>query len=193
MAVPESYRYFVEDIRNMIRLTEDDFDMLRKHRIFFINNAKTLINAISSILLEHEPSRKVFDEKRGDIESLGERLGVWLEDLLDGHDTTEFWHRQFIIGVEHLVRKIPNRQMVCLASRIREVLLPMMLEMLGNIEGLKLYFAFQRLLDSVVALTTTLVDEGQRKCLLEATGFSEKLIDNLQLVAFEKIRKELIF
>ncbi len=191
MPVPESYQPFVDDIHGMIRLCDDDFELFRKHRSFFEENGGALIGAIASVLTEHTPSRAVFDEGRGDLDSLGRRLGVWLGDMLDAHDTPEMWHRQFIIGIEHIVRKIPNRQMVGLATRIRELLLPMMLDAFGNEEGLALYFAFQRLLDSVVALTTTLVDEGQRRCLREATGFTPTLIDNLQQIAFEKIRKEL--
>ncbi len=191
MTVPATYQPFVDDIHGMIGLCEADFDLFRKHRDFFEANGSALIGAIASVLTEHGPSRLVFDEGRGNLQSLGQRLGVWLGDMINGHDTPELWHRQFIIGIEHIVRKIPNRQMVGLATRIRELLLPMMLDAFGQEEGLALYFAFQRLLDSVVALTTTLVDEGQRRCLREATGFTPKLIDNLQQIAFEKIRKEL--
>ena len=192
MPIPESYQPFVDDIHAMIGLCEADFELFRKHRDFFEANGGALIGAIASILTEHGPSRVVFDEGRGNLESLGRRLGVWLGDMIDGHDTPEIWHRQFIIGIEHIVRKIPNRQMVGLATRIRELLLPMMLDALGREEGLALYLAFQRLLDSTVALTTTLVDEGQRQCLLEATGFTPRLVENLQGIVFEKIRRELV-
>ncbi len=143
------------------------------------------------MLKGHAPSRAVFEEGRGDLESLKRRLAAWVGELLEAHDTPEFWHRQFVIGIEHIVRRIPNRQMVGLATKIREVLLPLMLQQLGHEDGLRLYLAFQRMLDSVVALTTTLVDEGQRRCLLEATGFSPKLVENLQAIVFEKIRGEL--
>ncbi len=191
MTIPKSYRSFVDDIHEMIRLSDDDFNLFRKHRSFFENNAEALIGAIASVLMQHAPSRRVFEEGRGNINELGRRLGIWLKDMLDAGDTEEMWHRQFIIGIEHIVRKIPNRQMVGLATRIRELLLPMMLEEFGKDDGLPLYLAFQRLLDSVVALTTTVVEEGQRRCLLEATGFTTKLIDNLQQIAFKKIRDEI--
>jgi len=191
MSIPASYQPFVDDIHGMIGLCEGDFQLFRKHREFFARNGGALIGAIASILMAHPQSRAVFEEGRGNLESLKRRLGAWVGKLLDAHDTPEFWHRQFIIGIEHIVRRIPNRQMVGLATKIREIVLPLMLDELGDEEGLLLYFAFQRMLDSVVALTTTLVDEGQQRCLLEATGFSPKLVENLQAIVFEKIRAEL--
>jgi len=175
----------------MIGLREADFELFRTHRELFGANAGALVEAIASVLSSHGPSRKVFEEGRGDLNALKGKLAVWLNEVIDGHDTPEMWHRQFVIGIEHIVRKIPNRQMVGLATRIREIVLPMMLDGLGREEGLALYLAFQRLLDSVVALTTTLVDEGQRRCLLEATGFTPKLAENLQALVFKNIRREL--
>jgi len=191
MAIPEQYRPFVDDIHGMIRLSEADFELFRKHRSFFESNGGALVDAIAAVLMDHPMSRAVFEEGRGDLESLKTRLGSWIGRVIEGHDTPDFWHDQFVIAIEHIVRRIPNRQMVGLASRIREALLPMMLEQLGAEEGLGLFLAFQRMLDSIVALTTTLVDEGQRRCLLEATGFTEKLADNLQSMVFARIRKEL--
>ncbi len=192
MELREPYRTFVHDIHGMIRLSESDFDLFRRHRTFFTENGSALVEAIASVLGEHAPSREVFDSGRGDLESLGCRLSAWLGEIPEAHDTPEFWHRQFVIGVEHIVRRIPNRQMVGLATRIRELVLPMMLDALGPDEGLALYLAFQRLLDSVVALTTTLVDEGQNQCLLEATGFTQRLADNLRGLVFRRIRDELL-
>ncbi len=192
MSIPERYVPFVEDIRGMIRLGDADFELFREHVAFFEKNGEALIGIIAAVLTEHGPSQAVFDEGRGSLESLKTRLGAWLGDVINGHDTPEFWHRQFIIGIEHIARKIPNRQMVGLATRIREALLPIMLDQLGAEEGLKLYLAFQRMLDSVVALTTTLVDEGQRQCTMEATGFTPVLLANLQTTVFEKIRAELM-
>jgi len=192
MTIPETYRPFVEDIHGMIGLREEDFECLRKHRDFFVENDGALTGAIATILMEHGPSHAVFEEGRGDLGVLKSRLSAWLDQLSDAHDTPEFWHRQFVIAIEHIVRRIPNRQMVGLATRIRGILLPMMLEQLGPEEGLHLYLAFERMLDSVVALTTTLVSEGQRRCLLEATGFSPELVDNLQAIVFGKIRAELL-
>ncbi len=191
MSIPEQYRPFVEDIHGMIGLSEADFELFRRHREFFEANGGALVDAVAEILSGHPSSAAVFAEGRGDLESAKRRLAAWLGRLLDSHDTPEFWHAQFVIGIEHIGRRIPNRLMVGLATRIREVLLPLMLDRVGLPEGVDLYLAFQRLLDSIVALTTTLVDEGQRRCLLEATGFSPTLLDNLQSMVFEKIRKEL--
>jgi len=192
MELREPYRTFVHDIHGMIGLSESDFDLFRRHRAFFTENGPALVDAMATILKEHPPSREVFDSGRGDLESLGRRLSAWLGEVLEAHDTPEFWHRQFIIGVEHIVRKIPNRQMVGLATRIRGLLLPMMLDSLGPEDGVRLFAAFSRLLDSVVALTTTLVDEGQSQCLLEATGFTQRLADNLRGLVFQRIRDELL-
>ena len=68
-----------------------------------------------------------------------------------------------------------------------------MLSELGPDKGLALFIAFQRFLDTVVALTATLVEVGQKRCLIESTGFSEKLIDTLQTMVFSKISEELQF
>ena len=118
---------------------------------------------------------------------LGKRVAAWLVGVLKSHDTIETWRRQYQIGLEHIRRKIPNRHMMALATRIREFVLPVMLQELGSEEGLALFFAFQRFLDTIVALTTTLVEEGQRRALMTSTGFSDELIDSLQEMVYDDL------
>ncbi len=62
--------------------------------------------------------------------------------------------------------------MVGLASRIKALVLPLMVEELGPKEGIEPFLAFHRFLDAVVALTSTLVEETQRRMFDEAFNIS---------------------
>ncbi len=185
------YAAIFQDIRGLIGLGEADFDLFRKHRAFFEAHGADLIEAIAQILSNHPESAVVFQEGRGSLPSLKTRLGAWIGEILEAHDTEQFWRRQLIIGLEHILRRIPNRQMTGLATRIREIVLPLALEDLGTEEGLDFFFAFQRMLDSVVALTTTIVNEGYRRSLLEATGFTPELANRLESLTLKSLRAEL--
>ncbi|MFC1749972.1 protoglobin domain-containing protein [Pseudomonadota bacterium] len=187
----DKYQTYVDDIKGMIGISDGDFDTLRQHKGFILDHAEVLIGFIMNTINEHPPARKVFDEKRGDQGCLGASVGKWLGEVLDAGDTDAFWRRHYQIGLEHIKRQIPNRHMISLATRIRELLLPVMLEKLGTEDGLTLYLAFQRFLDTVVALTITLVDEGQRRCIQESTGFSVDLLNRLQAGVFHTIEEEL--
>ncbi len=187
----EQYSAYVDDIRGMVQISDEDFELFRKHKAFLLKYAEALITFTINTIEEHPPANLVFEEKRGSSVCLGNSLGKWLGEVVAGEDTPEFWRRHYLIGLQHIKRGITNRNMLCLATRIREFLLPVMLESLGTEEGMKLYLAFQRFLDTVVALTITLVDEGQRRCIHEATGFTDKLIERLSKSVFEVIEKEL--
>ncbi len=189
--INNSYDLVCDDIRQMIGISEADFVIFRKNKDFFLDHADALISYIRDTLMENESTRFVFEEKRGDVAQLGQSLVTWLGEVLEGHDDSAFWRRHYLIGIQHIQRKIPNRHMQILSTQIRELLLPLMLEKLGREDGLELYLSFQRFLDAVVALTTSLVDLGQARCLSSSTGMSQQLLDRLQATAYEEIEKEL--
>ena len=180
-----------DDVLTFIKISGDDLALIQQHREFFVDHADALVGFILEELSSHPPTRAVFDEGRGNAERLGASVASWLIEVLDTDDAEGMWRRNYRIGIEHIRRRIPNRHMMGLATRIRELLLPIMLEKVGPEEGLRLYLAFQRFLDAVVALTATLVDEGQKRCLMRVTGFSEILIDRLQATVFDEIADEL--
>jgi len=195
MSIDQTDKYFTyfEDIQRMTRISESDFELFQTHKDFFIKYAEPLVNFILEVLSENYSTRRVFEEGRGDADKLVASVSKWLLEIIGGHDTPQFWQRHYLIGIQHIKRQIPNRQMMGLATRIREFVLPVMLSDLGPERGLALFLAFQRFLDTVVALTSTLVEVGQKRCLIESTGFSEKLIDKLQSMVFSKISEELRF
>jgi hypothetical protein len=187
----QHYDSLRDDILTFIKITGDDLELMQRHRDFFVTNAEALVGFILQELSSHPPTRAVFDEGRGDAERLGASVTAWLLEVLEADDQGQLWQRHYRIGIEHIRRRIPNRHMMGLATRIRELLLPMMLDALGQEQGLALFLAFQRFLDAVVALTSTLVDEGQKRCLMRITGFSEVLLDRLQATVFDEIATEL--
>jgi hypothetical protein len=187
----QHYDSLRDDILTFIKITGDDLELMQRHRDFFVTNAEALVGFILQELSSHPPTRAVFDEGRGDAERLGASVTAWLLEVLEADDQDQLWQRHYRIGIEHIRRRIPNRHMMGLATRIRELLLPMMLDALGQEQGLALFLAFQRFLDAVVALTSTLVDEGQKRCLMRITGFSEVLLDRLQATVFDEIATEL--
>jgi len=186
------YDVLCDDIKALIQISEEDFKILNKNRDFFLENANVLLDFILKVLISHPTTNAVFTEKRGDSSKLGVSVGKWLIGILDAHDKPEVWRQQYKIGLEHIRRKIPNRHMMGLATRIREFVLPVMLSSLGQEAGLELYISFQRFLDTIVALTATLVDEGQKQALMRSTGFTEVLIERLQAIVFKEIEAEIM-
>lgn len=193
MVKNDYFNPFVDDLTALIGMKDADFLRLRENKAFFLKYAEPLLDHIIAVLIEHDSTRAVFEQKRGNADCLRASLANWLVDLLTtGEDTQEFWRKQYIIGYQHIKRDIPNRHMMGLGSRIKELVLPIMLKELGVEEGCALFLSFQRFLDMVIGLTCCLVEEGKRKCLRDATGFTPTLLEFLEDGALKKMKDEFL-
>ena len=131
------YDNFSDDVRALMGISQHDFDLIKFHTNFFTTHVGALVEHIIKILSEHEQTRVVFEEGRGDTDRLAKSVTAWLLQMLDAKDSRETWRRQYRIGVEHIRRIIPNRYMMVLATKIRELLLSVMVQNLGTINRCK--------------------------------------------------------
>lgn len=191
MAKQSIFDQYVDDIRDLIGISQKDFEILAQNRDFFEKYADALLDHIDEVLSAHAGTRSVFEEGRGDAQRLRGSVARWLMGILEsGSDSFDFWRRQYVIGYQHIKRKIPNRHMIGLGNRIKAFAAPAMVAELGPERGMELFLALHRLLDMIIALTCTLVEEGQRRCLEEATGFSPQLRERLEQTTLDKFRDE---
>ncbi|NOY72787.1 MAG: hypothetical protein GXP14_10480 [Gammaproteobacteria bacterium] len=187
MSVAE-FRQSLHEIKGLIGATETDFDQLRKHQGFLLENLDEVIAFFYDILYENSGSRDVFTE--GEREKREQTLRDWVVALLEGHDEDSYWRAQYLVGLAHVRRKVANRYMISIANRLKEFYLPKMIDQLGTEEGIKTFISFQRILDSGVALTVTLVDEAFKMVIEENTGWTEALMQKMQESVFVQIAKK---
>lgn len=184
-----TFEQHLNALRAFIGVSDEDFETMRQHAAY----AAALLNFIVEVLIEHPETRSTIVEAKVDPEELKQRLGRWLIDvLMSGQDTPDFWRRQFRIGYAHLKQTVSNRYMVGLASRIKGLVLPLMVQELGPEGGVQLFLAFQRFLDTIVALTSTLVEETQQRMLYEAFNIRPALAERLERMLFERVRDEFL-
>ncbi len=183
------FKQCLREIKGLIGATEADFEQLRKHQSFLLDNLDEVIALFYDILYENRGSKDVF--KEGEREKREQTLRDWVVALLEGHDEDRYWRAQYLVGLAHVRRKVANRYMISIANRLREFYLPKMIDQLGTEEGIKTFISFQRILDSGVALTVTLVDEAFKMVIEENTGWTEALMQKMQESVFAQIAKKL--
>ncbi len=183
------FKQCLAEVKGLIGVSEADFDQLRKHQAFLEASLPDVTALFYDTLYENDGSKDVF--KEGERPQREKTLQDWVVNLLQGHDEDSYWRAQYLVGLAHVRRKVANRYMISIANRLKEFYLPRMLDALGVEEGIKTFIAFQRILDTGITLTVTLVDESFKMVLEENTGWSAALMQKMQESVFNTISKRL--
>ncbi|NOY63201.1 MAG: hypothetical protein GXP10_08655 [Gammaproteobacteria bacterium] len=185
----QNFGLYLREVHAVISVSEGDFALLKKHTDFFTSNLEGFVKHFYDTIYDNEGPREIFRE--GERPAVEDTLRKWVLSLVEGHDDDEFWKKQYLIGLAHIRREVPNRYMLTMASRSREFFLQAMVSELGADEGVRLFLAFQHVVDATVALTTTLVDEGRKKGLLQATGWTPPLMRNMLKTVYADIARKI--
>ncbi len=139
-----------EQLQLLTGYSEADAQLLAKHAPTTTPWIGEFVNAFYETLFAYEPTRKVFkDNERGDREVTTTR---WFEQMLSGSHDDAFWQNQWVVGILHILRAVPNAFMLGMMSRVQQLFLEKVITALSQEEAMALYLAFKRSTDVVAGL-----------------------------------------
>ncbi|GAB6068128.1 hypothetical protein JCM13664_14470 [Methylothermus subterraneus] len=173
----------VKDLKVLTGFGEADLAVLQKHQALISRWADEIVKAFYDTLYAYEPTAGVLGQDRAAREKT---LREWYLEIASGKLDKKFWSHQWFVGVVHIKRKVPNRFMIGMMSRVQELFLHKSLEALPREEALELYAAFKRVSDMVVGLIAESYLENYFQALENTVGFKRTLVQRMMEVEIDK-------
>jgi len=146
----EVFQEIFRDLQQLTGLTPDDGKVLAAHQDILRQWVKEMVTMFYDTLFAYENTAKVFQE--GERPAREQTLFQWLEEVFSGKVDEAFWEHQWLVGLVHVYRKIPNCQMLGMMSLLQQFLLQKCLGAFPPDEALKVFAAFKRVSDTTAGL-----------------------------------------
>jgi hypothetical protein len=105
----------LQDLITLTGLSEQDYQVLSEYADITQKWADEIVKEFYDTLFGHKPTSEVFREgERPDREVT---LRNWYLEVTSGKISSDFWRRQWLVGLVHIPRKVSNRFMFGMMSR----------------------------------------------------------------------------
>jgi hypothetical protein len=142
----ESFR----DLQQLTGFTPEDGKVLATHQDTLRQWVKEMVTMFYDTLFGYANTAKVFHE--GERPAREQTLSQWLEKVFSGKVDEAFWEHQWLVGLVHVWRKIPNSQMLGMMSMLQQFILQKCLQAFSGEEAMKVFLAFKRISDVAAGL-----------------------------------------
>jgi hypothetical protein len=146
----EFFQEAFRDLQVLTGFTPEDDKVLAAYHDTLQQWIKEIVTMFYDTLFAYENTVKVFQE--GERPAREQTLYQWLEEVFSGKTDDAFWKHQWLVGLVHVYRKIPNSQMLGMMSRVQQLFLQKCLQTFSSDEALKVFGAFKRVTDTAAAL-----------------------------------------
>ena len=189
----ETRKAFMEGLHTIKTLTgvsQADFDTLKDAAPEATQWVDEVSRFFYDTLFAHPRTAAVFQE--GERPAREESLKTWYLALFTtANDTDAYWLEQGRIGFAHIRRHVNNEFMIGIAAKVSEIFVAKAVATYGAERGLRVFTAFNRILQTVVGLTAEGYDVMSTLAFSEATGADPGLVDYLIQSAVNDIQAEL--
>jgi hypothetical protein len=151
-----------------------DAERLSSHHDFFLGLRDEIVTSFYDRLFGRTETAAVFAS--GERAAREKTLADWLERTITGPIDDSYWRWQWLVGLVHIKRKVPNPMMIAMMGHVSDLVLTRAVAELGADEGLALYRSFQRVATIVSALIAEGYTIGSLEAVSRATGMSTELI-----------------
>lgn len=166
-----------QTVRDLIALngfSDRDPALLQTHYDQTSRWVDEITKVFYDLLYGYEPTARVFEE--GERSAREQTLRDWYLEVVTGKVSSEWWRRQWFVGLVHIKRKVPNAFMIGAMSRIQQVFLANCLKEMPIDTAEAVYGAFKRLTDVVVGLIAEGYFENYFIALERTVGFKRSLV-----------------
>ena len=175
----------VENAKNLVGLSEQDFQVLSNKREILLSWTDELANEFYKTLLKYPKTAKIFEKIP--VEFVKEKFKGWYKNLVSGKGGEEFYKQQFFIGLAHIYRKIDNNVMIFMANHLKRYFLRKTFENFSPEEAVYIFQAFSKLVDLVIALTVEGYIFTLYQGLLDVAGLRPSLVERMMKLKLEEI------
>ncbi len=172
------------DLKSLIGLSDQDLVVLQRHQALTESWSDEIVKVFYDALYGYEPTAKVFSGQ--DRAAREKTLRDWYLEAVSGKLKENFWQHQWFVGIVHIKRKVPNRFMIAMMSKVQEQFLQKSLQALPETEAIALFSAFKRLSDAVVGLIAESYLENYFSALENTVGFKRTLVQRMMEVEINK-------
>ncbi|MBN2701350.1 MAG: hypothetical protein JXR29_07870 [Methylothermaceae bacterium] len=147
-----------------------------------------IIKVFYDRLYGYEPTARVFEE--GERPAREQTLHDWYLEVAAGKVSSEWWRRQWFVGLVHIKRKVSNAFMIGTMSRVQQVFLANCLKEMAVDEAEAVYGAFKRITDVVMGLIAEGYFENYFIAMERTVGFKRSLVQRMLDVEVGKMLQE---
>lgn len=171
----------IDTIRYLTKVTQADFDLLKKVANETKGWKETIATTFYDLQFSKPETAAVF--KKGERPMREMTMSNWYLDLFKIDDDEFFWKMQVRIAFFHVKRKVYNEFMISGGTLLQGLFLTNAVKTFGEEKGVALSMAFNRILDTVIAITAALYD----KIIREVTQVSQEDIDSMVVNGIDAI------
>ncbi len=149
MVSREEVLSYVDDLKFLTGLSKEDLEILKKHKDIALQWTDDLVKSFYDTLFAYEPTASVF--KEGERKEREKTLSEWYRGLFEEADKNFFiW--QWYVGIVHIKRKVYNRYMLGMISKVQQIFMDKAIQNLPMEEALELYRAFKKITDVIAGI-----------------------------------------
>lgn len=186
--LPEITNRILSQIPDSIKLTNEDIEILHKHKQFVLDREDVIFERFFDILLNFEPTKNVF--KEGEVLIVIAVFKRWLKITLSSDFNDEYWQWQTFVGLVHIKRGVTNNVFISMLSVVTEMLVEEVTTHVPNETGVPILKAWLKLSRTIGALISESYRIFYLKAVEEVTSIDEKLLNRISMLAIDNLLKE---
>ena len=171
--------------KNLIGISEEDIQTLKERRKILISWGDELMDEFYNTLLGYPKTAKVFEKVP--VERVKAKNKKWYEQVVSGEIGKSFYEFQFFVGLVHVYWNVENDIMIFMANRLKMHFLRKASEHFESKEALTVFQSFSKIIDFLIALTVEGYIFTLREALMDITGFTPGLVDNMMNMKLEEL------
>lgn len=178
----------LKNLETIIGLSADDVEIIKEAAPKLAEWGPAVVQLFYDTLYAYEPTAKVF--KEGERPAREASLADWYMTLLRGEVDDAFWWQQWMVGLIHVWRGVPNHYMHAMMSKVQLAFLHLSLQEFETAQAEKIFGAFKRITDVIVGLITESYLVKYLEAVENFSGIKQTVIDRMVSLEVESMIKE---
>ncbi|MCX8049332.1 MAG: protoglobin domain-containing protein [Methylohalobius sp.] len=176
------------DLVELSGFSEQDAKLLASYYLTTSQWTEEIVQTFYEALFAYEPTAKVFQD--GERAAREQTLRDWYHEVASGRIDSDFWRKQWMVGLVHIKRQVSNAFMLGMMSKVQQVFLSKCFQELPLAEAVALYMAFKRVTDVVAGLIAEGYFENYFIALERTVGFKRSLVARMLELEINKMLHE---
>jgi hypothetical protein len=178
----------LKNLETLIGCCKEDVEALKEVSATTSKWEPEVIKIFYDTLFAYEPTKKVF--KEGERPDREKTLADWYLSVVKGEMDDAFWNKQWMVGLIHVWRGVPNHFMLAIMSKVQIAFLHNCLKEFEPAQAEKVFKSFKHLTDVIVGLIAESYFQKYLESVREFSGIKQSVIDRMVTMEVEKLIKE---
>jgi hypothetical protein len=170
------------------RFRADDPAIIHQHQAFLLSLEDDIVAGFYNTLFAHPPTAAIFSA--GERPAREQTLRDWWQRTVTGTFNDEYWVWQTLVGLIHVKREVKNPMMIAMWGWVLNTLGQASQSQLPADQANALMGAMERLAATCQSLTAESYLEHYLIALRDATGFNQKLLDQMVRTGVEDLLQQ---